>query len=512
MPASRSRSPLLALEVADVTVTFGGVKALDRASLAVASGSVHCLVGGNGSGKSTLLKVLAGVYRASPDGSVIVAEETIAADGVSPGWARHVGLRFVHQDLAVFPEISVAENLALGVGYPCHRTGNVSWKRLHQHAREVLDRFGIAVDPTIPVARLRPADRTLLAIARALQDQQEGEGAQRHILVLDEPTAALPEADASTLLTQLKAYAAAGQTIILVSHRLDEVLAVADQVTALRDGKVLGTFARDQIDHDDLVRLITGASPVESTRVSGAPGEVVLRATGLRGRVLNGVDLTLRSGEILGIAGIRGSGRSELLRLLGRVQQAAAGSITTSATPADTSRNGFGPTAYLPEDRDADAGFPELSLRENLLAGAISTCWRRIAISRRREAAVTSDLVNDFLIKASGAEQPMATLSGGNRQKVVLARLMHRRPQILLLDEPSQGVDVGARAEIHRIMHKAVDEGAGVIVVSSDLEELVSLSDRVLVLVDGRIVADLSGKDLTVARATTLAHRLGDAA
>jgi ribose transport system ATP-binding protein len=477
-------------------------------SLVVRPGTVHCLVGGNGSGKSTLFKVLAGVYRGQPGGAVTVFGQHATTEAISPEWARRAGLRFVHQDLAIFPEMSVAENLAVGSGYPRHRFGNVAWRRLRKRSREVLDRFGLDVRPTTPVADLRPAERTLLAVARALQDQ---DAHQRHVLILDEPTAALPEAEASALLSQLRTLAGQGQAIVFVSHRLDEVLKVADDVSVLRDGRMVGRYAVDDLDHDRLVELIVGEALAEQSSALRESGPVALTARSLHGQVLRDVSFALRSGEVIGVAGIRGSGRSELLRLLGGVQNVAAGTIevATAASRAPTERRlETRGVVYLPEDRDEQAGFPDLSVRENLLAGTHREFWRRGILSRRNENKRARGLCRDFVIKADSPEQSMMTLSGGNRQKVVLARLLNRDPSVLLLDEPTQGVDVGARAEIHRIISNSVSQGAGAVVVSSDIEELVEISDRIIVLADGAVAGELRGDDINVARVTSAAHRL----
>ena len=497
-----------ALEVENLTVTFGGARALDDVSLLVRPGTVQCLVGGNGSGKSTLFKVLAGVYRGQPGGAVTVLGQRTTTEGISPEWARRAGLRFVHQDLAIFPEMTVAENLAVGSGYPRHSVGNVAWRRLHERSRVILDRFGLHVRPTTPVSELRPAERTMLAVARALQDQEDGE---RHVLILDEPTATLPEAEASSLLARLRALAAEGQSIVFVSHRLDEVLKVADDVSVLRDGRMVGRWAVGDLDHDRLVELIVGEALPEKAPTARDSGPLALSARSLRGSVLRDFSFALRSGEVVGVAGIRGSGRSELLRLLGGVQDAVGGTVEVTRAPAaESMRRGLQTrgVVYLPEDRDEHAGFADLSVRDNLLVGTHREFWKRGVLSRRGETDRSRSLCRDFRIKSDSPEQPMATLSGGNRQKVVLARLLNRDPSVLLLDEPTQGVDVGARAEIHRIINDAVRDGAGAVVVSSDIEELVEISDRIIVLADGALAGELHGDDISVARVTSLAHRL----
>jgi ribose transport system ATP-binding protein len=349
----------------------------------------------------------------------------------------------------------------------------------------------------------------MVAIARALQDQ-EGAGAGA-VLVLDEPTASLPDPEVAQLHAALRRYAAAGQTILYVSHRLDEVLAVADRVSVLRDGRLVASEPTSGLTQDALVELILGRTiepPSDAARV--IDGDAVgLEVRGLVTGPLTGVDLVVRRGEIVGLAGLLGSGRTELLRAVFGAEPIDAGAVLVDGEPLD----GGGPAAamakgvaYVPEDRAADATFAELGVRENLSAADLRRFWRRGRLRHAEEEAEAIDSIGRYLIRTPNGRPLMSTLSGGNQQKVVLARWLRRKPRGLLLGEPSQGVDAGARAEIHHLVKQAADEGAAVVVVSSDLEELISLCDRIAVLRGGRIVAEVPAAGTDAATLTRLAY------
>jgi ribose transport system ATP-binding protein len=492
------------LSVERVSKTFGATRALTEVSLGVERGTIHCLLGGNGSGKSTLIKILAGVYDADPGGTVTVGGETLAAARLTSQWARSVGLHFVHQDLGVFGGLSVAENLAIGRGFPTHKvTGAIRWRALRRHAQEALERFSVPVRPQQLVATLRPADRTMVAIVRALQDQS---GASNGILVLDEPTTALPSVEVDRLFTALRRYAEAGQTIVLVTHRLEEVIALADRVTVLRDGHVAADMVRSEISKDRLVEVIVGRALEQRSSTAGptATDDVVLEVRGLTAGPLQGVDLGLRRGEVLGLAGLLGSGRTTLLSTLFGLQRPMAGSVELDGGPThfDTVDQamdaGF---AFVPEDR-SESAFLEMSLRENLSAADVTRYWRRGLLRQGIEAADARQSMVDFSIRAISEGQPFGTLSGGNQQKAIVARWLRRKPKILLLDEPTQGVDVEARAEIYHLVRSAVSAGTSVIVAASDFEELARVADRVVVLADGRVATEITGPDIDPADVT----------
>jgi ABC-type sugar transport system ATPase subunit len=494
------------LAIEHLSKTFPGTLALDDVSIEIERGTVHCLVGGNGSGKSSLIKILAGVSQGDPGGTITIGDATEQAARTSPEWARAAGLHFVHQDLAVFPMLSVAENLAIGRGFPVATPAKaIRWRELKARAFAVLDRFSIDVDPSRLLRDLRPAERTMVAIARALQDQS---WASEGIVVLDEPTVALPAAEVDLLLSALQRYAVAGQTILLVTHRLEEVVRIADRVSVLRDGKLAATLEPPDITEDRLVELIVGRSLDRDTELREDAGEedVVLAARDLTGGPLRGVTFGLRRGEVLGIAGLLGSGRTKLLSMLFGAYPIDHGTVTLEgeevrfATVDDAMDKGL---AFVPEDR-SESAFVGMSLTENLSAADVSKYWRGGRLRSRQEAAEARETIAQFSIKAISERQPFSTLSGGNQQKAIVARWLRRKPKVLLLDEPTQGVDIEARGEIYRLVRQAVASGSSVIVVTSDFEELARVCDRVLVLTHGRVSSVLRPPDVEVSRITQL--------
>jgi ribose transport system ATP-binding protein len=500
---------LPALAVQRLSKSFGPTQALRDVSFAVAAGHVHGLVGGNGSGKSTLIKILAGVHRGDA-GTVRVGGEAIEADAMSPAVALRSGLRFVHQDPAVFGDLTVAENLAIGgaEGFPARR-GRIAWRELHERSDRLLERFQIDARATDRLHTLRPAQRTMVAIARALQDRgDEGAGT---ILVLDEPTASLPEHEVETLLDAIRRYAAAGETILYVSHRLEEVLSIIDDVTVLRDGAHVLTQPATGLTTDDLVMAILGRRLDTAPALGGArvAGPVRLALSHLAGGPLKDVSLDVHEGEIVGIAGLLGAGRSELLRMVFGAHERTGGTMTLDgashapATPTAAIRAGV---ALVPEDRALDAAFPDLSVTANLSIAQLGRYRRGPRLRRAAERADADRAIAAFGIRAPGRDAPLSALSGGNQQKVVVARWLSRSPRLLLLDEPTQGVDVGARAELYDLISGARADGLAVLVVSSDLEELAHVCDRVLVLRDGRITAQARGADLDPHHLTELLY------
>ncbi|HXQ76261.1 MAG TPA: sugar ABC transporter ATP-binding protein [Acidimicrobiales bacterium] len=499
--------PGAALRVDHLSKTFPGTRALIDVSFAVRPGEIHALVGGNGSGKSTLIKILAGVYHADPGGTITVGGTTLAADHTTPAKARALGLHFVHQNPAVFPALSVAENMVIGHGFNTTAAGSIRWRALRRQTQALLDRFEINVRPEALVNSLRPAERAMVAIARALQDQ---EGQHTGVLVLDEPTASLPRAEVVRLMGALNRFAAAGQTILFVSHRLDEVIDTAAEATVLRDGRLAGTLVGDEITEERLIEHIAGRTLDRMYPVMPAveSEEVALEAKALTGGPLRGVDFQLRRGEVLGVAGLLGSGRSELLKMIFGAYPIKSGTLLLGGKPVrfrdigDAMAAGI---AYVPEDRGGEAAFLDQSLADNVVASSISRYWRALRLRNRAIDHDARDIITRYFIRASSEKQVMGTLSGGNQQKVVLARWLSRGPRILLLDEPTQGVDVNARAEIYALISEAVGEGCSVLLVTSDFEELSRVADRAVVLSGGRVTAELRGAEIEPVRLTELA-------
>ncbi len=495
-----------ALRLQHVSKTFPGTVALDDVTFDVASGQIHALLGGNGSGKSTLIKILAGVYEGDPGGTISVGSTQIAADRTTPAQARTLGLHFVHQNPAVFPALTVAENIAIGTGFPTSGGGAIRWRTLHRRTQMLLDRFQITATPKTPMSSLRPAERTMVAIARALQDQ---EGDATGVLVLDEPTASLPQSEVDLLMAALTRYAAHGQTILFVSHRLDEVIHSAQQATVLRDGRLAGTVHGADITEPQLIRLIAGRDldRVFPEMPAATSKDIALSVTELAGGPLRSVTFQLRRGEVLGIGGLLGSGRSELLKMLFGAYPVKRGTINIDGRPIKFRHIGEAMSAgiaYVPEDRSTEASFPAMSLSENVNAAVISQYWSRLRLQRRHADRDARTAIKNFRVHAASERQTMSTLSGGNQQKVILARWLRRNPQILLLDEPTQGVDVQARAEIYQLVRQAVAHGTSVLLVTSDFEELSRVCDRVIVLANGTISAELQPPHIDPARLTEL--------
>lgn len=495
-----------ALAVTGACKSFGANKAVNDISFELAPGRVHALLGGNGSGKSTMIKMLAGVERADA-GQVEVAGQSIPLVDLTPSKAAALGLRFVHQQRSTFPELTIAENLAIGgPGFPLGWGGRVRWRQARRSAESALERFGIEAHPEQLLGELGPARQAMVAIARALQSQGDGEG----ILVLDEPTVSLPETEVRILLDAVRRHAERGQTVILVTHRLEEVFAVADNAILLRNGCLVDEVSPRSITRTDLIELIIGRAVEEVAPASGgADGQVVLEVDGLRAGPVGPVDLTLRAGEVVGIAGLVGSGRSSLLKALFGVLPVESGEVRLDgkavrlSSPRRGMRAGF---AFVPESRAEDAAFPELTITENLSVSVLPQYFRGGRMRARRERRDAGELLQTYAIKAEAVDDSLDSLSGGNQQKAIVARWLRRSPKVVLLDEPTQGVDVGARAEIYGLIRRAVDAGSVALVASSDSEELAAICDRVLVLRRGQIVGEVRRDQMTSNRIERLAH------
>ena len=497
-----------ALSARGVRKDFPGTTALDGVTFELLPGEVHSLVGGNGCGKSTLMKILAGVLPADA-GTLDVGGETFDLRHFSAALASRQGLHFVHQESTTFGDMTVAENLSLGSRFETDPIGRIRWRALRRRVRSVLERFEIDARPDDLVESLRPATQTMVAIARALQDQEEGGGG---VLALDEPTASLPPDEVNLVLRSLRRFAGQGQSIVFISHRLEEVIAVSDRISVFRDGRNAAIVEREGLTPDDLTELIVG-SPIEvppaRPRAARAGEAAALEVRQLRKGSLAGVDLAVEAGELVGVAGINGSGRSTLLRTIFGVEDPDGGEILLGGEPirfAGPKEAIAAGVAYVPEDRAENGLFPELSVIENLSAAAIRDYAPHRLLQHRRERRDAEAAISRFLIRTESPEAEVATLSGGNQQKIVLARWMRKNPRLLLLDEPTHGVDVGARAEISQLIRQAVGEGTAVIVVSSDFEELVELCDRVVALRGGVVDGELGGSDLSLDRLNQLMH------
>ena len=494
------------LSVRGLSKTFVSTRALDNVDFDLRAGEIHALVGQNGCGKSTLIKVLAGFHR--PDPGVEITLGGAAIDLSSTADAHRAGLRFVHQDLGLVGTLSTVENLMLGRRLSTARGGRIRWDAERRDAERRMKDLGYGFDVDRPVAALGAAERTGVAIARALWDWEAA-----RVLVVDEPTASLPREEVAVLFAALQRVRAAGLGVIYVSHRLDEIFAIGDRVTVLRDGVRVGTWDVDAIDQDGLVRSMIGDEKLRPPHDQSVEqtGEVALAVTGLNGTVVEDVDLRVRRGEVVGIAGLTGSGREELLPLIfGVASRTGDVRLDGRSVPANPRRAMRAGLALVPADRRGEGAILEMPVRENFGL----TDLRRFAthfgfLSRRREVKEVTEWIRRLDVRPPLPAALFGALSGGNQQKVVLAKWLRRQPAVLLLDEPSQGVDVGAKAVIHALAREVAADGACVVIASSDDSELCDTSDRVLVMRDGHVVAEVTGSRLTTEELSRLQLGLG---
>ena len=477
------------------------MRALRGVDLELRPGEVHALLGENGAGKSTLIKIASGVVAPDPGAEIRMGDTLV--ENATPRGMQGLGLSVVYQNPTLFSELSVAENLLLG------EDGRViSWSRRAARARELLARIGAELDVERPVKELRMADKQLLEIARAL-------GRSAKVLILDEPTASLSQHDADRLLDLVEKLRADGVAILYITHRLEEVLRLADRFTVLRDGGYIGTYPRSEVDRARLVQLMAGRDLKEMfPKAKVTLGETVLETRGLchAPSGVQDVSLSVRRGEILGLGGLVGAGRTEFARVLFGLAPATSGEILVDgkavriASVADALAHGL---AYVPEDRKEHGVVEALPIVENIALPIL----RRIAgawLDETRENAIAADLSRRLGVKAASIFIAAGTLSGGNQQKVSLARWLSTKPRVLILDEPTQGIDVGAKAEIHRLMGELVKEGMAIVLISSELPELLGLADRIAVFRRGRVAGALPAREAT--RESLLHLALEDAA
>jgi ribose transport system ATP-binding protein len=486
------------LQVSGIVKRFTGVVALDRVSLDLAPGEVHALVGENGAGKSTLIKVITGVY--SPDeGEVRLGGRRVEFG--TPLDAQRSGIQAVHQEIGLVPSMSVARNLLLG-REPRRRFGLIDFGRMHSEAALTLKSYGIDVDVREPLRSLGLGAQQMIALARAVS-------VDARVVVMDEPTSSLEPREVDTLFGVIGRLREQGISVIYVSHRLDELYRICDGVTVLRDGRVVHQGSLAELDRLRLVSLMLGRDMSEVraegvTRFSGAhdaDGAPVLVAGGLtRRHVLDDVSVAIRPGEVVGLGGLLGAGRTETAKAIAGALQLDGGQVTVAGvnlrrgSAAAAIKAGV---ALLPEDRKSEGIIPTLSVRENIALAALPRLSRGGVVSDARIDRIVDTFMKRLRIKAAGPHQRVAELSGGNQQKVLIARWLATEPRILLLDEPTRGIDVGAKAEVQALIDELASEGLGVLLISSDLEELVEGSDRVVVLKDGTVVGELAGGDLT---------------
>ena len=473
------------LRIGGLSKTFPGLKALDNVSLEVSAGEILAVVGQNGSGKSTLVKILAGIHSPDPGAAV-----------------EHRELRFIHQDLGLVSTLSTIENLDLGRPVGRQALAPVRRGRERAGARHAVRAFGGHFDVSRPVSELAAAERTIVAIARAMADWSPPDG----VLVLDEPTAALGSEEVERLFQAVRAVAAQGAGVIFISHRLDEVLGLCDRILALRDGRVVADVTSSEVDHDQLVNIIAGREIAEVKIAHRQRHDrLALVTRGLAAGTVRGVDLEIWAGEIVGVAGLVGSGRDDVAGAIFGSHPREAGEVLVAGRPVragDPTASIRCGLALVPADRLRHGAVMNLSARENLTLPSLAFAPGRLALAPFAHGAERREIagwVGRVELQPPQPERALRLFSGGNQQKVVIAKCLSTQPRVLLLDEPTQGVDVGAKAAIYALIDRAAEEGTGILLTSSDTKELITLCDRVVVLRDGRVAAELSREELSEA-------------
>ena len=519
-----------ALSLDGVHKSFAGVHALKGVSFELAAGEVHALVGENGAGKSTLIKIVTGAERADA-GSLHVAGEPLPIDQVTPAVSRARGIAAIYQQPALFPDLTIAENIAYAIDRPSPWRP-IDWRARRTAASACLERIGAALDPQRVVRSLSLPEQQLVEIAGAI-------GANARIVLMDEPTASLSEREVAQLFRVILALRQQGVAVLYISHRLEEVLAIADRITVLRDGETVASGPRGNFTQAELVRLMAGrdegppafdsaegeALDVAQARAFDAaqareggthtPGPAkagprILEVRGLSSRAagLHDISFSVRRGEIVGLAGLVGSGRTELaealfgLRSYDRGEVLVAGAAARIRSPIDATRCGL---AYVPEDRRRHGIVADMSVTSNTTLAVLPSVAARGLIQHGRERAIAEQYATSLRVKAASIDTPAGTLSGGNQQKVLLARWLAANPAVLILDEPTQGVDVASKSELHGLIRQQVERGLAVVMISSELPEILALSDRILVMRRGAIAGELSRADATAERVLAMA-------
>jgi len=500
------------LEMRGISKTFPGVKALNNVQLQAWGGEVLALMGENGAGKSTLMKILSGAYQADPGGELLIDGKPVAiADPIA---AKHHGIAIIYQELALAPNLTVAENIYLGA--EPSRGGRIDRRAMREGCRPVLDRLGAPFTPDTPVGSLSIAEQQLVEIARALH-------AQSKILVLDEPTTALSSRETDRLFALVRQLRADGIALIYISHRMAEVYELADRVSVLRDGGYVGTLTRDELSAEALVKMMVGRDLssfyTKTHDPHGSRGPVVLQVREITdgGRRVRPCSLDLHRGEVLGIAGLVGSGRTELARLIYGADPKSAGQTTLEGQALDIKAPEHALAAgiaYLTEDRKGLGLFLDLSCGTNINLGVIGRDAGRGGVlnlgAGKRRAAKAFEALR---VRAASPQVSVGSLSGGNQQKVLLSRWLETGPKVLILDEPTRGVDIGAKSEIYRIIDELAQRGIGVIVISSELPEIIGVCDRVLVMREGRIAGEVGGPSgVPITQESIMAYGAGAAA
>jgi ABC-type sugar transport system ATPase subunit len=469
------------IETRKVSKTFPGTLALSGVDFQLLPGEIHALVGENGAGKSTLMHILAGVLQPSTGELIIEGSPMQLRD---PEHAQQLGISTVFQELALFPNLNVAENVFTN-SQPVSGQGLIKADEMYRATEKALEDFGVQIDPRAPLYRYSVAVQQIVEIARAIQRKTK-------VLILDEPTSAIGERETERLMKVLKMLRDKGVAVIYISHKLDEVFALAQRITVLKDGRIVETLNTADTNQEEVVHLMVGRElsqmfpPLNTGQV-----QTVMQVRGLSGRGYEGVDLDIAAGEVLGVFGLTGAGRTELVRGIFGIEPCTAGKITMQGkplrinSPSQAMQEGL---AYITEDRKEDGLFLEMSLKDNAAVGCLGSLSGMLFINSGQVEELARDYIGKLSIKCRNPSQPVSLLSGGNQQKVLFAKWLARKPMVLIADEPTRGVDVGAKAEIHALLRGLAEQGAAVVMISSELPEILGMSDKVAVMREGKLV------------------------
>ncbi len=487
------------LEMRNIRKQYPGVLALDDVSFELREGEVHCLVGENGAGKSTLIKILSGALR-KDSGEISVDGKKVQID--TPADSQRLGIGIIYQDFKLVPELSVAENILLGSEPVKGNSPFLDFRKTHEIARAALQQLGEEIDTSAPVHSLSIAQQQIVEIAKAISKKV-------HVLAMDEPSASLTEKELKNLFKVIRRLKSEGVGIIYISHRLAEIFEIGDRVTVLRDGKIIQTSKITEADRRSLIRWMVGRE-LESEYPKGhlERGKELLRTENLRAGILQGIHLTLYQGEIFGLAGLVGAGRTEVARVIFGADQKQRGKIYlggiefNTQSPRDAIGLGIG---LLTEDRNRYGLIMQMSVRENISLSNLRELLKGPFIDKKKESEVARNFGDELRIKAANLEQEVENLSGGNRQKVVLAHWLYTKCKLLIFDEPTVGVDVGVKYEIYNLINRLARDGIGVMIISSDLPELLGICNRIAVMYEGRLMGILSREDATQEKVMTLA-------
>ncbi|MET3598919.1 sugar ABC transporter ATP-binding protein [Martelella mangrovi] len=495
-----------AIALDGITKTFPGVRALSEVSLTLYPGEVTALVGENGAGKSTLVKILTGIYQ--PDGGEITMDGETVAFPTAEAASEH-GVTAIHQETVLFDALTVAENIFIGHA-PTNRFGMIDWKRIYARARDILDSIDARIDPRHRLSELGIANRHMVAVARALSVDAK-------VVIMDEPTAALSQKEIEELYELVEALKADGKAILFISHKFDEIFRIADRYTVFRDGEMVGEGTITDTDENALVELMVGR-PVDQVfpKQDVEIGDPVLTVSGYRHPTeFEDIGFTLRRGEILGFYGLVGAGRSEFMQALFGITKPSAGAvriddeIAVIRSPSEAVKQGI---VYVPEERGTQGAITAMPIFENVTLPSLAKVSHKGFVRMAEEFALAREYTERLDLRAAALDQPVGNLSGGNQQKVVIAKWLATEPKVIILDEPTKGIDIGSKSAVHAFMGELAGRGLSIIMVSSEIPEILGMSDRVIVMREGRIAAEFSRAEMSAEKLVRAAAGIGVAA